>query len=75
MVSWGLAKIGSTFKELNDAEVMVLIVSPKIVWFLQILEWFWWIAVDYVKLYWVVAAVKDAAKVTEAIKTVSVHGM
>lgn len=30
-----MAEIGANLKELNDAEVMVLIISPKIVWYLQ----------------------------------------
>ena len=35
IVSRGLEEIGATLEELNDAEVMVLIISPKLVWSLK----------------------------------------
>ena len=35
VMSWALAEIGAALKDLNDAEVMVLMTFPKIVWSLH----------------------------------------
>ena len=74
--SWGLAEVDASFKKRNDTELMVLIMSPKVVWPLQKTDRFWWITEDYFKLYQAVTASQMMLwKLLEEINTVSVYGM
>lgn len=66
-VSWVLVDIGASLKKLNDAGVIVLIISPQIVLSLQKTDRFWWIMIDYFKFYQVVTAVEDPVKVTRTV--------